>query len=71
MVEKMNKTKEQLCARFALQKGLDVILMADEEKHIKMNMDLDFVISEEDMNDIEYICETGIDESKSKFKRFL
>ena len=56
IADKMNKTQEQLCARFALQKGLDVILMADEEKHIKMNMDLDFVISEEDMNDIEYIC---------------
>ncbi len=67
----MNKTKEQLCARFALQKGLDIILMADEEKYIKMNMDLDFIISEEDMNDIEDISEMGIDASKSKYKRFL
>ena len=45
--------------------------MADEEKYIKMNMELDFVINEEDMNDIEEIREMGIDESKSKFKRFL
>ena len=67
----MNKTKEQICARFALQKGLDIILMADEEKYIKMNMELDFTISEEDMNDIEDISKMGFDESKSKFKRFL
>jgi len=71
IADKMNKTKEQLCARFALQKGLDIILMADEEKYIKMNMDLDFIISEEDMNNIEDISEMGIDASKSKFKRFL
>ena len=67
----MNKTKEQICARFAIQKGLDIILMADEEKYIKMNMELDFVINEEDMNEIEEIREMGIDVSKSKFKRFL
>jgi diketogulonate reductase-like aldo/keto reductase len=71
IADKMNKTKEQICARFALQKGLDIILMADEEKYIKMNMELDFVINEEDMNDIEEIREMGIDASKSKFKRFL
>ena len=71
IADKMNKTKEQICARFALQKGLDIILMADEEKYIKMNMELDFVINEEDMNDIEDIREIGIDASKSKFKRFL
>ena len=71
IADKMNKTKEQICARFALQKGLDIILMADEEKYIKMNMELDFVINEEDMNDIEDIREMGIDANKSKYKRFL
>ena len=71
IAEKMNKTKEQICARFAIQKGLDIILMADEEKHIKMNMELDFVINEEDMNEIEEISFYGIDISKSKYKRFL
>ena len=71
IADKMNKTKEQICARFALQKGLDIILMADEEKYIKMNMELDFVINEEDMNDIEDISEMGIDANKSKYKRFL
>ena len=71
IADKMNKTKEQICARFAIQKGLDIILMADKEKHIKMNMDLDFIISKEDMNEIEDINEMGIDASKSKYKRFL
>ena len=53
--------------------------MAIEEKYIKMNMDLDFVISEEDMSEIEEIEEIeeigdggdGIDTCKSKYKRFL
>jgi len=36
-----------------------------------MNMDLDFIISEEDMNEIEEIREMGFDLSKSKFKSFL
>jgi len=36
-----------------------------------MNMELDFVINEEDMNEIEEIREMGFDLSKSKFKRFL
>ena len=76
IAEKMNKTKEQICARFAIQKGLDIILMATDEKYIKMNSELDFIISEEDMNEIEEIGDgedgcIGIDTRKSKYKRFL
>ena len=73
IAEKMNKTKEQILLRFALQKGLDIVIMAIEEKYIKMNMDLDFVISEEDMSEIEEIgdIELCIDTCKSKYKRFL
>jgi len=86
IAEKMNKTKEQICARFAIQKGLDIILMATEEKYIKMNIELDFVISSEDMDEIEEISHSGIDcvdgvdgvvgidgidISRSRYKRFL
>ena len=71
IAEKMNKTKEQICARFALQKGLDIIVMATEEKYIKMNLELDFKISEEDMEEIDEIGSYGVDSSKSKYKRFL
>jgi diketogulonate reductase-like aldo/keto reductase len=74
IAEKMNKTKEQILLRFAIQKGLDIIVMATEEKYIKMNSNLDFDISEEDMNEIEEIGEVsslGIDIVKSKYKRFL
>jgi diketogulonate reductase-like aldo/keto reductase len=71
IAEKMNKTKEQICARFAIQKDLDIILMATDEKYIKMNSELDFIISEEDMNEIEEISSYDIDTSKSKYKRFL
>ena len=68
IAEKMNKTKEQICARFALQKDLDIIVMATDEKYIKMNIELDFTISDEDM---EEIGSYEIDSSKSKYKRFL
>ena len=76
IAEKMNKTKEQILLRFAKQKGLDIIVMAIEEKYIKMNIELDFIISEEDMIEIEEIGDggdgcIGIDTSKSKYKRFL
>ena len=71
IAEKMNKTKEQICARYALQKGLDIIVMATEEKYIKMNLELDFTISDEDMEEIDEIGSYGIDNSKSKYKRFL
>ena len=71
IAEKMNKTKEQICARFALQKGLDIIVMATDEKYIKMNIELDFTISDEDMEEIEEIGSYGIDSIKSKYKRFL
>ena len=72
IAEKMNKTKEQILLRFALQKGLDIIIMAIEEKHIKMNLELDdFILSEEDMEEIEEISYYGIDSSRSKYKRFL
>ena len=71
IAEKLDKTKEQILSRFALQKGLDIILMATDEKYIKMNMELDFTISDEDMKEIEEIGIYGLDTSKSKYKRFL
>jgi len=71
IAEKMNKTKEQICARFALQKDLDIIVMATDEKYIKMNIELNFTISDEDMEEIEKIGSYEIDSSKSKYKRFL
>jgi len=70
----MNKTREQILLRFAIQKGLDIIVMSTEEKYIKINSELDFIISEDDMNELEEISEVfnlGIDISKSKYKRFL
>ena len=71
IAEKMNKTKEQVLLRFAIQKGLDIIVMATEEKYIKMNMDLNFMISQEDMEEIEEIGDADIDVSRSKYKRFI
>jgi diketogulonate reductase-like aldo/keto reductase len=71
IAEKMNKTKEQILLRFAIQKGLDIVVMATEKKYIKMNIDIDFIIREDDMDEIEEISSYGIDTTKSKYKRFL
>jgi diketogulonate reductase-like aldo/keto reductase len=71
IAEKMNKTKEQILLRFTIQKELDIVIMATEEKYIKMNIDLDFIISEDDMDEIDEISAYGIYISKSKYKRFL
>ena len=73
IAEKMNKSKEQILLRFSLQKGFDIIVMSTEEKYIKMNMELEFVISEEDMTEIDEISEglINIESCKSKYKRFL
>ncbi len=71
IAEKMNKTKEQILLRFALQKGLDIAIMAITEIYMKINIELDFIISDEDMEEIEEISSYEIDNSKSKYKRFL
>ena len=50
MAEKYGKSISQICIKHQLQLGLVVLPKATSEAHIKENFDLDFEISEEDMN---------------------
>ena len=63
---RMKKTKQQILAKYAIQKGFDVILMAEDPEHIWGNSGLDFNISESDMA----IMET-FNDGRSMYKRYL
>ncbi len=49
MAEKYDVTPAQLCIRYCLQLDLITLPKASSEEHLKENMDVDFVISAEDM----------------------
>lgn len=49
MAEKYDVTPAQLCIRYCLQLDLIILPKASSEEHLKENMDVDFVISAEDM----------------------
>ena len=47
--EKYGKSFAQICLKYLIQLGMVVLPKASSEGHLKDNIDLDFVISEEDM----------------------
>ena len=47
--DKYNKTFAQICLKYLIQLGMVVLPKASSEAHLKNNIDLDFVISDEDM----------------------
>ena len=47
--DKYNKTFVQICLKYLIQLGMVVLPKASSEAHLKNNIDLDFVISDEDM----------------------
>lgn len=49
LAEKYNKTFAQICLKYQLQLGLVVLPKASGVEHLSNNFDLDFVISDEDM----------------------
>lgn len=49
LAEKYNKTFAQICLKYQLQLGLVVLPKASSVEHLSNNFDLDFVISDEDM----------------------
>ena len=49
IAEKYNKSFAQICLKYQLQLGLVVLPKASSENHLKNNLDLDFEISNEDM----------------------
>ena len=50
MAKKYGVSPAQLCIRYTIQLGLITLPKASSEDHIRQNADVDFVISEEDMN---------------------
>lgn len=46
---KYGKTFAQICLKYLIQLGMVVLPKASSEKHLSNNLDLDFVIAEEDM----------------------
>ncbi|MCR4661191.1 MAG: aldo/keto reductase [Clostridia bacterium] len=49
IADKYNKTFAQICLKYLIQLGMVVLPKASSEEHLANNFDLDFVISEEDM----------------------
>ena len=52
MAEKYNKSFAQICLKYQLQLGLVVLPKASSEDHLKSNIDLDFEITSEDMEQL-------------------
>lgn len=50
MAEKYSVSAAQLCMKYDLQLGLVVLPKTENPLHMKENADMDFVISDEDMN---------------------
>ena len=62
MAQKYNVTTPQLCIKYDLQLGMVVLPKTDNPKHMKSNTELDFIISDEDMEilkNIEHIKDYG------------
>ena len=49
IAEKYGKTFAQICLKYLIQLGMVVLPKASSEKHLSNNYDLDFVITDEDM----------------------
>lgn len=50
VARKYNKSFAQICLKYCLQLGMVVLPKATSKEHLTSNLDLDFEISEEDMN---------------------
>ena len=68
IANKLNKTKEQILIKYALQKQFSVIVTSTVEEFIKDNTYMDFTIDDDDMTYINNINNTTI---YSMYRRFL
>ncbi len=67
MAEKYEVSVAQLCIRFVLQLGIVALPKTSNVKHMESNLDVDFIISDEDMNELKTIEKMN---SYGKFKLF-
>ena len=49
---KYQATPAQICLRWALQRGVAVVLKTEKKSRMEENFDLEFIIAEEDMGEI-------------------
>ena len=71
IAKKYDKSISQICLKYLIQLGLVVLPKARSEEHLKNNIDLDFEISDEDMeilNNIKPIKDYGKDDFFPVFK---
>lgn len=68
IANKLNKTKEQVLIKYALQKQFSVIVTSTIEQYIKDDSDMNFTIDEIDMTYMDNIDNININ---SMYKRFL
>lgn len=71
IANKLKVSTKQLLAKFSLNLGNNVILMATNPDFIKENINLNFEICQEDMELINNLHDTGNEYTRSKYKRFL
>lgn len=55
MASKYDATPSQLCLRYCLELGLTILPKTSNKEHMKSNAELDFTISDEDMNTLKNI----------------
>lgn len=55
LAERYNKSFAQICLRFLNQTGMVVLPKASSEAHLRENLDLDFIITKEDMRRLEKV----------------
>ena len=70
--EKYHKSFAQICLKYLLQLGMVVLPKASSEGHLKDNIDLDFVIDDEDMgllNKVKPLSDYGKDDFFPVFKQ--
>jgi len=65
MAKSYNKSVAQLCIRYIVQLGLIVLPKSSNPDHIKSNGEVDFVISDKDMETLKKI-ELAKDKNKNK-----
>jgi diketogulonate reductase-like aldo/keto reductase len=66
LAKRLGRTRRQVLARYAIHKGFEPILMAEDSTHIWENIELEFEI---DKKDIEVL--DGFHNGQSQYKRYL
>jgi diketogulonate reductase-like aldo/keto reductase len=64
--QKLDRTKEQILLKYAIQKNLSIVTTATNAEYIKINYNLDFTIEQLDID-----CMDQLNENFSLYRRFI